>query len=209
MPKESLEEEIFKLVELNGVVRLVSKAPIEHEPPLDLERKALAKAGVLQRIIVPSGRWARVATTLAPGFAAAAVLLAVVALNSRSRVNEMEDLFGAPGPSVLNAQLTGLTTPPASGEANMYEHGEGAYIITVQVNGLDAPPGHHYELWMAGPSGRLFIGAFEDADPAVYTIPENPEDYSTVSVWLEPNDGDYSTVSGEAVMQADLEGAIP
>jgi hypothetical protein len=80
-PPTDLEEQVFALVELEPVARLVAVAPISHEPPVDLERRALQHAGIFE----PAGhsRWPRVRTALVPSLAAATMVLGALGFNWR------------------------------------------------------------------------------------------------------------------------------
>jgi hypothetical protein len=202
-PPPGFENEVFEWLALDNIAGLVSTAPLEKDAPVDLERRAMHRAGVFDRSV---GRWPRVAVALAPGFAAAAVVLAVLAVNLRS------DQFDPPGERVQSLQFAGLTTPAMRGEGDLYDSGEGDYLVVVEGDDLTAPFGHHYEVWMTGASGRVFAGSFKEADltPAILSVGVNPYEYPVVSIWLERDDNDTGMeISGEVVMRASIHNGSP
>jgi hypothetical protein len=80
-PPAELEHHVFTLVELEPIALLVADAPIAHEPPMDLERRALQHAGIFEPVGI--GRWPRVRTALVPSLAAATMVLGALGFNWR------------------------------------------------------------------------------------------------------------------------------
>jgi Anti-sigma-K factor rskA len=100
-PPADLEERVFALVAMDDAARLIASAPLEAEPPLDLERRSLLGAGV-----AGSDRRSRVAAVVAPGLAAAAVTLAVLGANWHSDAEHWHERA-----STAATQLGSLGTP--------------------------------------------------------------------------------------------------
>lgn len=78
--------------------------------------------------------------------------------------------------------------------------------IDLDVSGLPAnEPGTYYQAWVKGPKGLVAIGTFRAGDGVVTLWSGVPlEDYNTLTVTLEPEDGDPAS-SGVRV----LAGTIP
>jgi hypothetical protein len=81
-PPSGLEQRVFDLIELDPVIRLAERAPLELDAPPGLEMRVLSRVGLPFQ--TPGRPWSRIAAVLAPGLAAVAVLLALLGINWRS-----------------------------------------------------------------------------------------------------------------------------
>ena len=106
VPGLHLEDDVFSLVELDRVGRLASEAPLTVEPPDDLERAALERAGVL------APRRSRATMVLVPALGAATVVLAILGINWRSEADQMRDDLGPVGQTMQLVDLDGSPEPP-------------------------------------------------------------------------------------------------
>ena len=125
-PPGNLEHDVFTFLELEPVAQAVRDAPLEHEPPVDLEHRALERAGV-----VSSGpsRWQRTSAYLAPALAACLLIVGFLALRGD---DEAED----EGPS--GETLAELTFAPPEADSSwtpiegaIVERDDGTFEVTV------------------------------------------------------------------------------
>lgn len=206
-PGPGLEDEVFALVELDRVGRLASEVPLAADPPDDLERAALERAGVL------APRRSRAALVLVPTLGAATVVLAILGINWRSEADRMRDDLGAVGQTMQLVDLDGSPEPPEGTTVEFVRYGEDAYKVVMDGAIPPAPDGYYYEVWMSGPEGRVSCGTFTAGyEGTVHNFPVgvDPADYPLIEVTLEPDDGDESmngTVQWEG--RLDLVGAAP
>jgi hypothetical protein len=225
-PPEGLEEHVMSMAELDEVARLVARVPLEHEPPDDLESRALARVGIL-----PSPErspWSRAAALLAPGLAAAAVVLGVLGVQWRNDAidyqNEVESLRKGLGTGVpiRHASLFDAASNSRAEITLMGKRGEGAdpasgsdrsggYYLVLRAHNLPlTQPGYHYELWLIGDRGVLPSVGFPvtRSDEIDFRLPlgVDPRHYPILEVTLEP-DGGTPDMDGTPVMQGHLETA--
>jgi len=126
-PPEQLEHDVFSFLELEPVAHAVRNAPLEHEPPPDLEHRALERAGVVSP--GPS-KWQRVSAYLAPALAACLLIVGFLALTG--------DDEGAEDGEPPGETLTELTFAPPSAdpswtpvEGAIVERDDGTFEVTV------------------------------------------------------------------------------
>lgn len=189
LPPARLEDEVFGLVELDRVGRLASEVPLAAEPPDDLERAALARAGVL------APRRSRATTVLVPALGAATVVLGILGINWWSEVDRMRDDLGPVGQTLQLVHLEGSPEPPDETTVELVRYGDRAYRVVVDGSVPPAPEGHYYEVWMIGPRGRVSCGTFSAGyEDTVHTFPVgvDPSEYPVIQITLEPADGDES-----------------
>lgn len=188
-PPGALEEDVFALVALDPVGRLASEVPLGAEPPDDLERAALERAGVL------GPRRSRAATVLVPALSVATVVLGVLGINWRSEADRMRDDLGPLGQTLQLVRLEGSPGPPEETTVELVRYGDRAYKVVVDGAVPPAPEGHYYEVWMIGPRGRVSCGTFSAGyEDTVHTFPVgvDPSEYPIIEITLEPADGDES-----------------
>lgn len=217
---EHLEAEVFTFVELDHMATAVTTAPLEHDPPLTLEREAMQRSGALA---VPSKAraWQRLAPVVAPGLAASLLILGFLGANwysdaadARHRLSRVDYRFGAWGDMVKRFRLT-----PLSGSSAAWPSVEGELMRLPQdhfglVLHLDnyppTPKGYVCQLWLVGDAGqRTPLGAF--AVPTTHEtrtiqveVPVDPRDFPRIEVTLEPLNDD-ETMQGPKIMEATLD----
>ena len=208
-PDAGLEKRVFELASLEDIGSLVSAAPLETDPPIDLEARALVRAGVLEAFTDSprgrSSRWSKVSMVLAPSLAVTAIVIGFFASEWRSRITELENVFGPMGQPVASQQLTSFGTDN-SARADLFESSEANYRLVLRTDSLPpTPEGYRYELWLTGNKGTVSAGSFSVRGPEdrvfVFTVSVNPWDYPHVEITLEPDDGDPDH-TGTTVMEA-------
>jgi hypothetical protein len=202
-----LEQRVFDVAALEQVGSMVSAAPLETEPPIDLEARALVRAGVLDAITTPRSRWAKVTMVLAPSLAATAVVVGFFASQWHSRLNRFEDSFGPMGQHVATQQLTSFDTTNQA-RAELYDSQHTNFHIVLHPDRLPVtPPGFHYELWLSGTEGSISAGSFRVTGPEdsvfVFTVAVDPREYPHIELSLEPDDGNPAH-TGETIMEANV-----
>jgi hypothetical protein len=206
-PGAQLEEDVFALVSLDRVGRLASEVPLAVDPPYDLERAALDRAGVL------GPRRSRATTVLVPALGVATVVLGVLGINWRSQADRMRDDFGPQGQTMQLVDLDGSPEPPADTTVELVRYGDASYKVVMDGVVPPAPEGYYYEVWMIGPDGRVSCGTFTAGDEdTVHNFPVgvDPAEYPYLEITLEPKDGNEEkngTVQWEG--RLDLVGAAP
>lgn len=201
-----LEDRVFELTSFEAIGSLVSAAPLDKEPPIDLEARALVRAGVLESMVDPRrSRWSKVAMVLAPSLAAAALVFGFLATEWRSRFSELEDVFGEMGRPLATQQLTSFDTSNRA-RAQLYDSTQETYQLVLRTYDLPpTPEGYRYELWLSGEKGTVSAGSFSVQDASnrtfVFTVSVSPWEYPDLEVTLEPDDGDPAH-TGTTVMEA-------
>ncbi len=128
-PPEHLENDVFTFLELEPVAEAVRNAPLEHEAPPDLENKSLERAGVLG-----SGptRWQRIAAYAAPALAACLLIVGFLVLTNDDEAPDE----GPVGETV--ADLTFVPPSPDSSwtpiDGTIVEHDDGTFAVTVDFD---------------------------------------------------------------------------
>ncbi|HEX2294566.1 MAG TPA: anti-sigma factor [Actinomycetota bacterium] len=204
-PAERLEEEVFALVELDRVGRLAAEVPLGAEPPVELERAALERAGVV------GSRRSRTTAVLVPALGVATVVLGVLGINWRSQADRMREDLGPVGQTMQLVEMRGASAPPEAVE--LVRYGETGYRVELDSAIPAAPDGYYYELWMVGASGRVSCGTFTAADGDMvhhFPVGVDPAEYPYLQITLEPEDGDES-MNGEVQWEGRLDytAAVP
>jgi hypothetical protein len=212
-PAPDLRDRVFSLVELEPVGRLVGGAAVEHDPPVDLERRALEHAGVSGHR--SPGRWQRAGAVLAPGLAAALALLGWMGANWRSDANLAQSQLGPVGEPIGTAELTAEASSSSGPQVRLMRFSSEGYRLVLVCDGVpEAPPGHHYAVWLEGDLGRMPVGAFDidGPEPVAYPFPVavDPGEFRRVVVTLESEYG-HALKPGVPmwVGEIDLGGATP
>lgn len=208
VPPATLEGDTFALLEHDEVARALERAVPAAGPPVDLERRALARAA--------TRRLGRAAALGGPLAAAAALVLAFAGASWRSRaedlerrVAEMRSSFGTVGEPLQTVDFAALTTPPAETQGQLMTYEDHNYRLVLKAHDLPpTPPGYHYEVWLLGPQGRVLCGTFtvtgrDDDIVLSFPIGVDPSRYSSIDVVLERDDDDPG-IHGEPVLQAVL-----
>lgn len=215
-----LEREVFSFVEVDRMAALVSKAPLEHDPPLTLERRSMEHSGALAG--PPKARgWHRVAPVLAPGLAASLLIVGFLGANwysdaadARQRLSRVDYRFGAWGELVQRFELTPSSESPAawpSVEAELMRLPRDHFGLVLHLD--DYPPtpkGHVCQLWLVGEAGeRTPLGAFavpvsHETRTIQVEVPVDPRDFPRIEVTLEPLNQEES-MQGPKIMEATLD----
>lgn len=186
-PGRRLEEEVFALVELDRVGTLASAVPLAPEPPDDLERASLMRAGVV------GPRPSRVTTILVPALSVATVVLGILGFNWRSEADRMRDDHGPLGRTFQLVTLENApAAPPEDKTVELVRYGDAGYRVETDTAFPAAPDGYYYELWMVGASGRVSCGAFTGGSVHHFPVGVDPAEYPYLQITLEPEDGDES-----------------
>jgi Anti-sigma-K factor rskA, C-terminal/Putative zinc-finger len=205
-PDPDLEQRVFMLTSFEEIGSLVSAAPLEKEPPIDLEARSLVRAGVLDSMVDSKrSRWSKVAMVLAPTLAATAIVFAFLATEWRSRFTELEDIFGGMGQPLASQQLTSFDTSNRA-QADLFDSTQETYQLVLRTYDLPATPdGYRYELWLSGERGTVPAGSFSLNGPEdhvfVFTVSVSPWEYPDLEITLEPDDGNPEH-TGTTVMEA-------
>lgn len=179
-PSNELEDSIMALVEadMTGPVG-TTEPPVSHTsmaPVVDLAARRRSRG----RVLAP---WLLAA-------AAAVAAVTVVATRPGGHSAEVEVALAA----------TDLA-PGASGTIGL-SFEESGTRIDLDATGLGtAPPGFFYQGWVKGDRGLVSIGTFHTPDKVILWAGVDLADYPTLTVTLEPEDGDQ-TSSGQVVLKA-------
>ena len=179
------------------------------EPPADMEDRVVAeitRARLAQLDEVgrrPQPRRRRVWWTAGAGLATAvAAVLALFVF-----VPDLGQRF-APGDG-RRLELAGTELATAATAIAMVESTPTGEAITLTVDDLGpAPEGYFYQAWVRGERGLVSIGTFHmrgGDDPVELWSGVDLADYPTMSVTLEPEDGDERS-SGEVLLRGEIPG---
>lgn len=205
-PDPDLEDRVFELTSFEGIGSMVSAAPLDKEPPIDLEARALVRAGVLDSVVdTRPSRWSKVSMVLVPSLAATALVIGFFATEWRSRITELENVFGPMGRPVAAQQLTSFDTSNRA-RAELFDSSQENYHLVLRTYNLPTTPdGYRYELWLSGDKGTVSAGSFSVKGPEdrvfVFTVSVSPWEYPDLEISLEPDDGDPD-YTGTTVMEA-------
>lgn len=208
-PRAGLEDHVLRMLDLDDAALLAADAPLSHEPPVDLEARSLAHAGIVARPR-QSGRWPRVAAVLAPGLAVATVALAVVGANWRSDARTLQatlgGVLGSQAPAGETMDAVTFDGPAASATGELVDLTDDNYSLVLYALYLPiTPPGFHYEVWLVGKRGTVPAGNFTVTRPGpireTFSIGVDPRDFPVVRMTREPDNGTEGS-SGWMVMEA-------
>jgi Anti-sigma-K factor rskA/Putative zinc-finger len=214
-----LEDRVFAYVQAYEAAQAAPTAAIGPEPPSDLERRSLERAGVLTAPTRSARQ--RVAMVLAPAFAAAAAVLSFMYMDARSDLGSTEPArtqtgepaiagavpSGAPaGHPMQTIELSGDTVA-ADLELVHFRHDN----YRLQLHAWDVPgcpSTHYYEVWLRGDDGEVSAGSFRVIRPDDiifnFNVGIDPAEYYLVEVTREPIDGS-SGKEGPVVMRGALD----
>lgn len=106
---------------------------------------------------------------------------------------------GGPAPDFTAALAGSELAPRAAAEAKLFERPNGLEL-RLDVTGLPpAPAGSYYQAWVKGTRGLVAVGTFHTGGKIVLWAGVDPKDYPTITVTLEPEDGDQAS-SGKRVL---------
>ena len=128
-PPENLERDVFTFLELEPVAEAARNAPLEHEAPPYLENKSLDRAGVLGP---GPTRWQRVSAYLAPALAACLLIVGFLVLTN-------EDESADEGPEGQTVADLRFVPPSADSswtpiEGTIVERDDGTFAVTVDFD---------------------------------------------------------------------------
>lgn len=215
-PRTELESEVFSFLDLEPIAQLVSEAPLRHEPPLPLEKRALAHAGVASP---KRNRWQRVSRWALPALAASVALLAFLsaqwhsdALDAETQADLAQARMGPWGEEMQVFELAvhgGSATPAPEVTADLRKIEPDSYNLHMRIaNYWPTDPGHVCQVWLVGTQDPAPVGSFVVNHPgevkvANWTMAVDPEDYSYLRITLEDdNDG---AMEGPTLMEAPLD----
>lgn len=198
-PPAGLKDSTFTRVQAEDLGALLGPAAA---PPVGLKERALSRA-----LTDPSSGAAREKRRRAGLLAVAAAVTGIgLAAGSQMQVQNLDrrlatmqasvrraqDSFGPMGNPMQQVRLAGTD---AVGEAELLHLAQDNYRMTVNLDDIDVtPPGHHYELWVAGDEGEVSVGSFRIERPddltVSFTMGVDPADFPEVLITLEPTDGD-------------------
>lgn len=198
-----------ELALLEGIDELLADDSMYAEPPAQLEDSIMAlveadvstttpdhdaaDVGAPAPVVDIAGRRSRRLHRAVPwvlAAAAALVAVTVVATGSGGHSAEVEVALSATDLSPGAAGVVGLS----------FE--ESGTRIDLDATGLGtAPPGFFYQGWVKGDKGLVSIGTFHTPDKVILWAGVSLVDYPTLTVTLEPEDGDQ-TSSGQVVLKA-------
>ena len=186
-PAPGLEESVFSLVELDHVARAAEH--LGPPPPLDLEHRALSRAGV-----VVTDRWTRKRAlgALVPAAVLLVSLVGMLVMQPWSDDDPTTQASITAGQLMQNVNLDGTS---GSMSADLMKFEQQNYGLVLRAEGLPvSPEGTYYEVWMVGPEGEVPAGTFRvlRPDDQVFRLQVgvDPTRYSRVVVTLERDDGD-------------------
>lgn len=199
-PPASLKDAAFARVQAEDLGVLLGGTSVA-APPADLKERALSRAltdpgtaGATKRR--RAGLLAVAAAVTGIGIAAGSQMQ-VQDLDRRlatmqASVRQAEDSFGPMGHPMQEVRLAGND---ATGEAELLHFKHDNYRMTVKLDDIEVtPPGHHYEMWVAGEEGEVSVGSFRLKRPddltLSFTMGVDPADFPEVLITLEPTDGD-------------------
>ncbi|HET6951241.1 MAG TPA: anti-sigma factor [Acidimicrobiales bacterium] len=182
---------------LGTVRRMLADEDMWANPPPELAEDVIswvgAPAPAAPRRGVGRRRWPALAGagTLAAAIALAAALLA----DSRPGARE-----GDP----TEVALAGTELAPGAGATATVRETPLGFAVTLRTGGLPPPPpDSYYQAWLKGPRGAVTIGTFHargaEGEPVDLWSGVDPADYPTLTVTLEPEDGDPAS-SGRLVL---------
>ena len=206
-PPEGLEERTFELIEgrAPGVVGRGDTIGA----PVPIATRAREREE-------PRRRRPRLAAMLAPGIAAAVVLLGFVGVRLyqdnnelKSELAQQEDRFGDLGVALDTVTLTSAESPDVRAVADVYKLENDNYQIVLEAQNFPPCPQHYqYELWLGGDQGWLSAGSFRTTGAQRMTfelhVSGDPSEFPKIDLTLEPINGDPGH-TGPAVMQGELD----
>ena len=215
-----LEDRVFAYVDAYEAAQAASTAAIGPEPPNDLERRSLERAGVLTVPIRTKRQ--RVAMVLAPAFAAAAAVLSFMYMDARSDLGSEPTEAGSAGPAVVGADSAGppvghpmqtieLAGDTVAADLELVHFRHDNYRLELHAWDVpNCPATHYYEVWLRGDDGEVSAGSFRVIRPDDivfnFNVGIDPAEYYLVEVTREPVDG-ASEKEGPVVMRGTLDPA--
>jgi anti-sigma factor RsiW len=212
-PPEGLEERTFELIEgrAPGVVGRgdTITAPAAPAPvPLAPKRKERRERAERRR--------RPLVAILAPGIAAALVLLGFVGLRLyqdnkelKTQLAQQEQRVDRLGEEFDTVTLVSAESSKVRAEAEVYKlDNDNFQIVLATENFPSTPQGYQYELWFGGDQGWLSAGSFRTSGARTMTfdlhISGDASEFSKVDLTLEPIDGNPGH-TGPPVMQGELD----
>jgi hypothetical protein len=219
-PPKRLADHVLALVEGEPAAAVAHKAAIGPEPPPDLERRSLARAGIFPGRDRP---WpARVATALAPALAAAAVVLSFMYADARNDLDIAQEAGASPTPGAIVEQIVGLPVGHPMQRVELFGQSADADMRLVhfrhdnyrlELHAADLPelvPDHYYEVWLAGKDGIISAGSFRILWPDElmfnFNVGIDPAEYHHIEITQEPVDG-TPYQEGPVVVRGDFDPA--
>ena len=225
-PPDHLERLTFDLIEKEAVQDAPARgdtmaAPVPMPAPVSTSRGRVASRRRI-RIRTPRSRprsheRPRLAAMLAPGIAAAMVVLGLVGVrldqdnhDLRRRISEQEAAVGSVGEKMDTVTLTRAEDPEMRLVADIYRDDGDNYQLVLDAHDFPPTPnGFQFELWFAGKEGWVSAGAFKTTGEEKMTFrlhtALDPSKFPAMDLTLEPIDGDPGR-TGPAVMHAPIPG---
>jgi Anti-sigma-K factor rskA/Putative zinc-finger len=212
-----LEDRVFAFVQAYEAAQAAPTAAIGPEPPSDLERRSLERAGVLTMPARPTRQ--RIAMVLAPAFAAAAAILSFMYMDARSDIGSETTGDASVGPSVAQdsqgppvghpMQTIELAGDTVGADLEVVHFRHDNYRLQLHAWDVpDCPRTHYYEVWLRGNDGEFSAGSFRVIRPDDivfnFNVGIDPSEYYLVEVTREPVDGAVAK-EGPVVMQGTLD----
>jgi hypothetical protein len=179
------------------LARLLADESIWAEPSPDLEAHivgAMEKAARADSVVdLDAARRRRRlnARAVAPWAVAVAAAAAAVVVAVRP--------WSGSTPAFTAALAGTELAPGARGEADLTDTASG-FRIDLDLTGLPrTKPGFYYQAWLKGPRGLVTIGTFHTGGKVTLWSGVDPKRYSTLTVTLEPKDGDPAS-SGKKLL---------
>ena len=214
-----LEGRVFAHVQAPDAAQAAPKAALGPEPPSDLERRSLERAGVLAPVKPVKQR---VAVALAPAFAAAAAVLSFMYMDARNDASSESTGSSSPRTSPVIAgaaadvpvghpmQTIEMTGDAAAADLELVHFRHDNYRLALHAADM---PGcsdkTFYEVWLREEDGtEISAGSFRIAKPDdivfSFNVGIDPAEYYLVEVTREPMGGD-SSKQGPVVMTGTLD----
>lgn len=198
-PPSDLKDAAFTRVQAEDLAALLSHGTA---PSPDLKERSLSRA------LTDPGAARRHEKSRRAGLlaVAAAVTGIAVAAGSQMQVQDLDRRLATMQASVRRAEASfgpvghpmqqiRLAGSDAEGEAELRHFEHDNYRMTVRLDDIEVtPPGHHYEMWVAGADGEVSVGSFRIERPddltLSFTMGVDPSEFPEVLITLEPTDGD-------------------
>ncbi|MGH2751754.1 MAG: anti-sigma factor family protein [Actinomycetota bacterium] len=197
-PPDHLEGDVFALLGLDPVAQAVRRAPLEHEPPVLLEHKSMERAGVVRP---GPTRWQRASSYLAPALAACLLIVGFLALSGDDE----------PGETVTDLTFVAPPTdrPWPEVEGAVTERPDGTFAVWVNFEDYPEVSGDEYcRLELVSEDGeRTTVATFQiseentDSWTVDWPLPGDPRDFESFEMSVE----DRSTGEAHLILEAPIQ----
>ncbi len=213
-PPEHLERRTFELIEQESTEAPARGRTVGAPVPISAGRRRIRKREPKPRRT--ESERPRLVAMLAPGIAAALVVLGFIGVRLyqdnnelRSELAQQEESFGRLGDRLDTVTLTSVQDTDMRLVTDIYRVEDDNYQLVLDAQNF--PPcakNHQYELWFAGNKGWVSAGSFKTTGDDNMTfqlhVALDPTEFPAMDLTLERIDGDPGR-TGPAVMHSSID----